>query len=315
LRFPLTILASALAAYALSLYLTVPANPEVKFWHEVMIRRDAEIAETRKNQPGSPIIFFTGGSSTAFSIDPKIIEETCNLPAFNLGLPVAAGGEYLIHQALRQTRRGDILVLCLEPDILGITTPEPSPSKFSFAMAAVGGHIGDAAGGTTYHTSLSLRDSLSLARPGAGYLATLAGRVASGRGYRYKLADIRYRGRIETPVGGASPADIRSTSRLSPYGEKLLTLAKLAAEARGVRLLYAMPWHFTVPSGLEESRRNQRELTTQIHTIIPTVDDGFTGAADNPAWFSDSAQHLTADGSAERTQALAKALARHIGNR
>jgi hypothetical protein len=41
LRFPLAITATVLAAYALSLYLTVPANPEVKFWRHAIERRDA----------------------------------------------------------------------------------------------------------------------------------------------------------------------------------------------------------------------------------------------------------------------------------
>ena len=56
------------------------------------------------------IIFIT---SCAFSIDPKIIEDKCGMPAFNLGLPVSAGPKYLLYQALEKTRPGDILVVAL----------------------------------------------------------------------------------------------------------------------------------------------------------------------------------------------------------
>lgn len=312
MRFLLVIIVSLVLAFALGFYLTVSANPEIRFWSGVVKLRDREIKEVRKNHPNTPIIFFTGGSSTAFSIDPKIIEETSGLPSFNLGLPIAAGGEYLIEQALQQTRPGDILVIGLEPDILGSTIPEPSPSKFSFAMAAANGQIKEATGGDSFDTHLSVRHTLSLVRPGASYLATLAGRVVSGKGYRYKPSDVRYRGRIETQVRGASQAGIRPTSNLSSYGRKLLTAAGNAAKAHEVRLLYAMPWHFTATSGLLQSRDNQKQLATQIQTIIPTVDDGFAGAADNPAWFSDSAQHLTAEGSAIRSSYLVRALKNYL---
>lgn len=308
MRFALSIILSILAAYALGFYLAVPANPEVKFWREVVERRDHEIAGVRKSQPGTPIIFFSGGSSTAFSIDPAIIEETCGLPSFNLGLPVAAGGEYLIHQALRQTRPGDILVLCLEPDLLSVAAAETSPSKFSFAMAATRGDVGEASGGTSFNACLSLRDYLNLPRPGAGYIATYAARIATGKPYRYNLSDIRYRGRIETPIRSAVPSGTHTASHLSAYGRKLLVQAGSAAAERGVHLLYAMPWHFTTPEALKASRLSKHELNEQIRTLLPVVDDGHTGCASNPKWFSDTGQHLTSEGSKERSTHLAAAL-------
>lgn len=305
MRFVLSLLLSLIAAYGLSFYLAVPANPEVKFWNDVVERRDREIAQVRKNQPGTPIIFFTGGSSTAFSIDPAIIEQTCGLPSFNLGLPVAAKAEYLIHQALDQTRSGDLLLICLEPDLLSVAGASPSPSKFSFAMAAVGGSVGEAAGGDSFNAYLSLRDYLNLSRPGAGHISTYIARLVLEKPYRYSSADMRYRGRIETSFHGANPSGIRTASHLSPYGRKLLTRARRAADARGVRLLYAMPWHYTSPSAMKDSQHNQRQLNQEIHTIMPVIDDGFTGVASNPSWFSDTGQHLTAEGSRERTSALA----------
>lgn len=310
MRFAVSVVITVLIAYLLGYYLSVPANPEVKFWREVVERRNREIAQLRNNQPDTPIIFFTGGSSTAFSIDPQIVEDICGLPAFNLGLPIAAGPEYLIHQALESTRPGDILVIGLEPDILASSASEKSPSKFSFAMASAAGSTAEAAGGETFNTSLSLRDRLSLARPGASYLATLVARFVSDKGYRYRTTDIRFRGRIETPVMGAQPATQRNAHALSQYGRDLLNQAKAAAHARGVRLFYAMPWHFTKTEGVVASRQAQAQLNQHIQSIMPVVDDGFFGVADNPKWFSDTPQHLTAEGSKIRSQAVSSTLRR-----
>jgi hypothetical protein len=310
MRFALSLLLSLIAAYALGFYLAVPANPEVQFWREVVERRDREIAGIRKSQPGTPIIFFTGGSSCAFSIDPKIIEETCGLPAFNLGLPVAAGGKYLLHQALAQTKPGDILVVCLEPDVLAHYRDNNSPSKFSFALAAAAGRPSESSGGATFKQTPSLRDYLNFTRPGAGHLTTLAAKSVSGRNYRYTTSDIRYRGRVETPIKSTdlTASGVNPATHLSPGGRDLLRTFVKAASERNVQVLYSMPWVLTHEDDLAENRSNKAALAEDIQSLIPTLQDGFNGAASDAAYFSDSALHLTAEGSALRSQAVANAL-------
>jgi hypothetical protein len=308
MRFPATILLCVVAAYALSFYLAIPANPEIQFWHHVVDVRADEIAQVRADQPSTPIIFFTGGSSTAFSIDPKIIEETCGLPAFNLGLPVAAGAQYILHQAFEQTRKNDILVICLEPDLLTTTNEEHGCSKFSFALSTAAGQPSDAAGGSTFASYPTIRNYLNFTRPGPSHLATSAAKTVTGKnGYRYTLADIRYRGRAETPMRDPSMkrAGAKTTSHLTDIGRKLLQTVADAAALRGVHLFYSMPWHFTDETHLAANRIHNLQILEDIRSIMPTIDDGFTGAASDPTWFSDSPQHLTAEGSTTRTQALA----------
>jgi hypothetical protein len=306
MRFPLAILASAIAAFALGTYLTIPSNPEVRFWREVVKHREADIAQIRKTNPEAPIIFFTGGSSCAFSIDPKIIEETCGLPAVNLGLPVAAGGKYLLHQALAQTRAGDILVICLEPDILTNYKEDGKPSRFSFIMSAAAGTPSEAAGGETFEMSPTLPDYLNFSRPGSGYLTTRLAKAAVGRGYRYTEKDLRYHGRTETEVRdvGMQPFGISQATCLSPDGREFLKTIARSASNRQVRVVYAMPWHFTAEQSLIQSRANRLELTGDIGTIMPAIDDGYAGAVSDPSYFSDSPLHLTAEGSALRSQAI-----------
>jgi hypothetical protein len=309
MRFPLAIAASVLGAYALSLYLTIPANPELGFWSWVMKRRDHEIAQARKEQPGTPIIFFTGGSSTAFSIDPYIIEQATGLPAFNLGLPVSAGGPYLLHQAFKRTHPGDIMVVCLEADALAYGT-DANASPLSFSLSLLDHDPVGAAGGTTFDRKLNAREALNLPRPGARYLTTLAARLAIGKDYRYKPTDIRYHGRIETAVKNPSnePLGTVVERRLHPAGATLLRKLSAAAEERGITLFYSMPWRWTLPGYSEAWRISNQSLLADINEIIPVLDDDTRGVETRREFFSDSVQHLTAAGSAARTHALAPIL-------
>lgn len=309
MRFALLMLACVIVAYAGAAYITIPANPEVQFWNHVDDLRDKEIAEVRKSQPEQPILFFTGGSSCAFSIDPKIIEETCGLPAFNLGLPVSSGARYILHQALEKSRKADIIVVCLEPDIL--TYPDDfDASSFSFGLAVLDGAPSGAVGGRTFNQQLSPREYLNFSRPGPGFLTTWIAKLMADKGYRYQVQDIRYRGRIETqvkdptlPLGGAK--QVRS---IIPGGKQLLQTFQNTATQRGVHLIYAMPWLLTDPDAAGQSRSANLDILSSIQPIIPTVDDGFQGVATDPSYFSDSGLHLSAPGSAIRSKALAEAL-------
>jgi hypothetical protein len=309
MRFLIVILVTTLAAFGLGFYLSVPANPEVKFWHEVMQRREAEIVKVRKEQPNSPIIFFTGGSSCAFSIDPKIIEETCNLPAFNLGLPVSAGNKYILHQAMALTKPSDILVVCIEPDT--ITDPKHYLStNLSYALASLDGNPSDSAGGVTFEEKLSLNDHMNLARPGTRYLTTLIAKTIAGKSYRYTATDYRYHGRLETQVSDPNMKAVGPNSiySLSTAGRELLISLRNAAKKRGVRLVYSMPWQYTSEKSIEENRTNRKSLLKEIEEIIPVIDDGCAGSVSDKSYFSDSGLHLAAEGSKQRTQALAAKL-------
>ena len=314
MRFPLTLLACLLAAYALSAFLTVTVNPEIDFWAEAVARREADAAAIRKQSPGEPIIFFTGGSSCAFSIAPKIIEETTGQPSINLGLPISAGPRYILHQALRQASPGDFIVVCLEPDVLTFPGQESSPSKTGFALEAVRGNLTAAAGGSTFGETPGISDYLTLSRPGANYLITLAARSLTGKGYRYKTKDIGYRGVIRTDVRdpamhGMGDFDISS---LHPEGRALLETFAAAAKRKGVRLAYSMPWYFTDTASLAHNRSHKQKVLADIATIMPVIEDGFSGAMDGIENFADSGLHLSDKGSVVRSQALADALKAHL---
>ncbi|MCW1923520.1 hypothetical protein OKA05_13225 [Luteolibacter arcticus] len=310
MRYFFTLLASAAAAYVLSFILTVSTNPEIRVWREVDQRRKSDVAETRAKAPDQPVIIFTGGSSTAFSIDPAIIEESCGIPAFNFALPASAGPRYLLHQALERTRPGDTLVIGLEADFLAFESDYPA-SMFSFGLALLEGEPSATVGGESFGERLTLPETLTLSRPGPRYLMTLAYRGALGKGYRYTPQDYQYHGRMQTPVTepGMTPHHIEGELHLSKSGEHLLRTFRNAAQQRGIRLFYAMPWRWTAPEHAEASRLANAALLRDIDRIVPVIDDGSRGVSTDRSHFSDSHQHLTAAGSQARSRLLADALA------
>ena len=314
MKFLLKLIACAVAAYALSLVMTIWANPEVRFWRDVQVRRQAEIATARARDPQAPVILFTGGSSTAFSIDPAVVESACGMPAFNLALPAAAAPRYLLHQALEQARAGDIVVVGLESDFLADESAYPA-GMFAFGLALQEGRPAATVGNGTFPDTLALRDALNFSRPGARYLITLAYRGLSGKGYRYKASDYRHHGRIETAVTNPAmvPHDVLSKQALSSSGKLLVTQFRDAAALKKVRLFYAMPVRWTSTENAEVSRSANEALLREIDAIIPVIDDGTRGVSTARADFSDSHQHLTAQGSLARSQALAGKLAELLG--
>lgn len=316
MKFLYQLIASALAAYALSLVVTVWANPEIRFWRDVQLLRKSEMAAARGGESQKPLILFTGGSSTAFSVDPAVVEAACGKPAFNLALPAAAGPRYLLHQALENCREGDILVVGLEADFLAGESDYPA-GMFSFGLALQEGRPSATVGNGSFPETLRIRDALNFARPGTRYLLTLAYRGLSGKGYRYRPSDYRYHGRLETPVEDLAmvPHDILSKQGLSASGRELLTQFRDAAALKKVRLFYAMPVRWTSVENAELSRSANEALLREIDPIIPVIDDGTRGVSTDRSHFSDSHQHLTAEGSLIRSRALAGKLAELLGVR
>lgn len=236
------------------------------------------------------------------------------MPAFNLGLPISAGPKYLLHQALEKTKKGDILVIGLEPDAL--TYPSDfKPTGFSLGLAITDGDPSAAVGGQSFGATLTLRDWLNFLRPGPGYVATWLGKAGTGKGYRYVAKDIHYHGRIETQVSGSSLplAGTKTANQIHPTGRDLLITIQQAASQKGVRLLYSMPWVLTTEASAAENQAANLKILESIKTVIPTVDDGRQGVATDPTLFSDSGQHLSAKGSAIRSQGLANALQPWLG--
>ncbi|OOQ59491.1 hypothetical protein [Mucilaginibacter pedocola] len=62
----------------------------------------------------SPRIIFCGGSSTAFGVDSKMVEQRTGLPTVNMGLNGSLGLEFILNQARYIARPSDIIILSVE---------------------------------------------------------------------------------------------------------------------------------------------------------------------------------------------------------
>lgn len=151
---------------------------------------------------------------------------------------------------------------------------------------------------------------MNLSRPGPRFLTTWLAQFVTGKSYRYKPEDYRYHGRQETQVSDPFMKAVgpNSLSCLSTTGRELLMSLKKTANNRGVRLVYSMPWQYTAENHIQGNRVNRKSLLEDIQRIIPVIDDGFTGCINVASYFSDSQLHLTANGSTQRTMALAPKL-------
>ncbi len=310
MRFPLAILVTLLFSYALGFYLAIPANPEVQFWNSLAEKRDTQISTLRRERINAPIILFSGGSSTAFSIKPEIIEQSTGIPCFNLGLPVGSGAKYILHHALERATKGDYLVICLEHGVLITYKEDSKPSKLSYAFAIESGNPHDAVGGRTFDHSLTLNDHLNFSRPGATLLPTLIARKIIDKPYRYGSRDIRYHGRVETNVRDESMQFTTPTGVTQLTNDSRLLMKKFKAEAdkKGVHVAYSLPWLYTNQATTKESRSENQALLREISTIMPVIEDGYSGAAMEKNWFADTALHLNDDGATIRSKALVKPL-------
>lgn len=66
-----------------------------------------------KNTP-SPRIIFVGGSSISFGLDSKMIKDSLHLNPVNTGVEATLGLKYMLRNALRYIKPGDIIVVCAE---------------------------------------------------------------------------------------------------------------------------------------------------------------------------------------------------------
>ncbi|WP_375559328.1 hypothetical protein ACE193_16525 [Bernardetia sp. OM2101] len=62
----------------------------------------------------SPKIVFIGGSSIAFGLDSKIIEEQLGYPVVNMGLHAEIGLHYMVLETLPYLKKGDIVIIAAE---------------------------------------------------------------------------------------------------------------------------------------------------------------------------------------------------------
>ena len=91
--------------------LFLPAPIVGEYW----LRELIVIKTILANSIASPRIIFLGGSSTLFGIDASQVEKASGVPAMNMGLHAEMRLERVLLIGEQVVRRGDVVVLLLEP--------------------------------------------------------------------------------------------------------------------------------------------------------------------------------------------------------
>jgi hypothetical protein len=114
--FILTLAAAAIYLglhFSICLFLPAPLPAEYWMGDSIAIKR-----MLARSLP-SPRIIFLGGSSTLFGVDVRQVEKGLGLPAINMGMHAAMRLDRVLGAGEDMARRGDILVVILEPPYYG----------------------------------------------------------------------------------------------------------------------------------------------------------------------------------------------------
>jgi len=297
----LRLLGMALVTLAATAAYTAWLNPEIRLYRHAVRVKLAWAAELEQRHGRKVIV--CGGSSTAFSIDGERMLRGHGLPTVNFGLHAGMGPLFLVGIAAEAARPGDTVIVALEPDLL--IKPFSSPD--------LGGQIGMALGrpGLVHASNLTggrvhwVANALSL-RPGAYHFLTLLGKIVLRKPlYRYSPEGM-------TPSGWQRARDFRPfpeepvpEGHLSPDARKFLVALRHWGETNHVQVAYSLPWCFVRPPQSAAFQRINARFLAEVAEILPVLKDPALGAHPVREHFADTEWHLTAEGAAARSDALA----------
>lgn len=287
------------AAYTLWL------NPEIRFY-----RYAANVKQTwaeKLHSQFGPIIVVYGASSCAFAIDGERMLEKHGLPVVNFGMHAGMEPLFLTALAVESTHPGDTLVVALEPGLL--LAPFDSPDLAAQMGMALGKprliHASDLTGEPVHW----VQNILSL-RPGAYHFFTLLGKIVLGKPlYRYSPRDLRPSGWQQTherrEINDQEPFIVQS---LPEHSQRLLGALANWCRTNNVEVFYSLPWGWVSQAKLEQFKVMNASFLRHVARFLPVLKDPMLGAHPIREHFADTEWHLTAEGAAQRTDALAAQL-------
>lgn len=304
----LLLVGCAVLAWLLGAAYTWFLDPEMKFW-TAAAKQKLDWVEKMRQKHGY-VIGVVGGSTTTFGIDAEYIEHEHGLPVANLGLHFGMGPA-VVGFGLSALKRGDVLVLSLEPAMLVAEKPGTTPlgSKLSVLLGRpeIDGWLGES-------PMLSKIQSLGRLRPGGYHVATMIGKLALGQPlYRYTINKMRPGGLQTTDerrftTGGTDLSPKDGNIGLSPCGAAFLEHTIMEAEKRGIKVIYVLPWSYCKPELAAQRREANEILLADISERISVLREPSLGVHERIEDFSDSVQHLTAEAARSRSRFLGEAL-------
>jgi len=289
---------AACAAYMLWL------NPEIRFYNQLAAVQDAW-SQKMDREYGRKVVVF-GGSSCMFSIVGEQMLESYDLPTVNRGLAAGMRAKIPALNAIHDLRRGDTLIVALEP---GLLTVRAEPSSLAAEFSYVRGHSEWATRSALGLPGVGRASALLALRPGCSHVLTFIAKIVQGRElYRYKMADASPSGWMRTKVRVPVSDPPGHDPLLSNDTRQFLSALRVWCGERGVRVAYSLPWGYAPAEQVEAFRKDNLSMLLQIAEFIPIIKDTWLGADTNAGHFADSAWHLNEEGSRLRTDELGRAV-------
>jgi len=299
------LLGTALGSWVVCVVYTLYLNPEVDHYRQGDVIKSAWAAKMEREQ-GAKIVAY-GGSSCEFSIDGERLLANYGLPVVNDGQHAGMGAVVLTESVLGKLRRGDTLIVALEPELLA--TPlneEPALAvQFSFAMghpewvlhpALDVGHV------NWFSAAASLR-------PGGYHAFTLLGKWMRRQPlYRYQVRDYARSGWARTAVRMALTGEIGEAPHLSNDARILLANLSRWCATNRVRVVYSLPWLYCSPDRFHLLQKRNAEFLIEMIHFIPVLRDQALGADPVASDFADTPLHLTETAALRRTDELGREL-------
>ncbi len=279
------------------------------FWREAVRHSDDWAAKVDARHPAKYVV--AGGSSSRTSVDPAQLLDEYGIPFVNAALPAGFGLYVHIEGALPYLRRGDTLILCLEPSLLGMT----DTSAF---------HTLNGDKFILYH--LWANKALSSA-PSRDF--TPAARLLRGNSYQILVrslrhiigeAPYRYDSQSHLTSAGWLKVPFKPCLRLEPFDEtwwirhalpppRAIAYLRQIVEwgnQNGVRVIYALPRVYSQ----ENLRVYHAFVMLRLLEIMPVLKDETLGTDVDPGHFSDTINHASPEGAKLMTRAWGQALSK-----
>jgi len=191
-------------------------------------------------------ILICGGSSVLFGINAKLATERIDRPVINLGLHANMGGLALLGYVNQYARKGDMIILSIEPDLLA---GKVESRKLGNQFMALKGYLRYAMGGRSSLTFQNICDYLKIcmdvASPGLQQLINHLGKLILSRPlYRYEDLMADELGYIPKKIHQPHKPSTSSPTISAAWLSVLSQYAHLM-EAKGVQVAYSLPWFET----------------------------------------------------------------------
>lgn len=302
----LAVLAAVLLfAWGFGAVYTLHFNVEMQLTRFMLERK---LSWIRNRLPAEGRVLVFGGSSSSFSISPTHAVEH-GVPLGNLGMGAGIGAKALTRLALAEARRGDVLVMAFEPELLsGDGTVTLIGAQSAIVLGRPG--LASASEDPDPNADAGWSPWFWALRPGGHHAVTMFGKVIQRRPlYRYAAADFFEDGQQQTEVRGEL-GGFRGEPlpRLSEWGRQWIRRTRGWCEANGAELVYALPWTYTDPAHADEVRRRHADFVAQVAEEVEVLQDSRMGVVTERDWYCDTQFHMTLEGSRIRTGALVEAL-------